>query len=296
MDHAEVRERLELAAVEPGELDRLAAGDTPDAAAIAGHLAGCPACAEEAHRLARLVPLVREAAQTIPPEALRAQTLDLVRTVGRPRGANLTLVEPSSRAGAGSSSQAAVTPVSAPVGVVPADPAEDRRPPRRRLTRVPATIAAVVALVLLAGGAVYAVQQSQQHAAESAALAELNTATLRVSALPDSTRVELTGTSGNGEPAKGTLLFSPATTELVISSPNLAAPAAGQQYACWMERPDGSRSKMGYMDFGGGLAYWSGWNDHLRDAGPGTKFGITLIGADGHPVDGDTMTGAVDRT
>ena len=56
MDHAEVRERLELAAIEPGELDRLAAGDTPDAAAIAGHLAGCPACAEEAHRLARLVP------------------------------------------------------------------------------------------------------------------------------------------------------------------------------------------------------------------------------------------------
>ena len=41
IDHAEVRERLELAAVEPGELDRLAAGDTVDSAAIAGHLAGC---------------------------------------------------------------------------------------------------------------------------------------------------------------------------------------------------------------------------------------------------------------
>ena len=100
MDHAEVRERLELAALEPGGSIVSLRATRPMRPPIAGHLAGCPACAEEAHRLARLVPLVREAAQTIPPEALRAQTLDLVRTVGRPRGANLTLVEPSSRPGA----------------------------------------------------------------------------------------------------------------------------------------------------------------------------------------------------
>ena len=54
IDHADVRELLELAAAEPGGLDRLAAGDTVDAAAVAGHLVGCPSCAEEARRLAAL--------------------------------------------------------------------------------------------------------------------------------------------------------------------------------------------------------------------------------------------------
>ena len=45
MDHNEVRELLEDAAVEPGGLERLMAGDTPNAALVAGHLAGCAECA-----------------------------------------------------------------------------------------------------------------------------------------------------------------------------------------------------------------------------------------------------------
>jgi len=44
MDHDAVREQMELAAVEPDGLERLMAGDTPTAQAVAGHLAGCPAC------------------------------------------------------------------------------------------------------------------------------------------------------------------------------------------------------------------------------------------------------------
>ncbi len=40
MDHEETREQLELAALEPGGLERLMAGDTPLAQAVAGHLAG----------------------------------------------------------------------------------------------------------------------------------------------------------------------------------------------------------------------------------------------------------------
>ena len=47
MDHSEVRELLQDAAVEPGGLERLMAGDTPTAAVVAGHLAGCPDCADE---------------------------------------------------------------------------------------------------------------------------------------------------------------------------------------------------------------------------------------------------------
>ena len=45
MDHNDVRELLEDAAVEPGGLERLMAGDTPNAALVAGHLAGCADCA-----------------------------------------------------------------------------------------------------------------------------------------------------------------------------------------------------------------------------------------------------------
>src|SRR6185295_16671921 len=49
----EVGERMGLAALEPEGLDRLMAGDTLDAAAVATHLAGCPACREELGRLRR---------------------------------------------------------------------------------------------------------------------------------------------------------------------------------------------------------------------------------------------------
>ena len=53
MEHAEALERIEIAAAEPDGLDRLMAGDTADAAAVAGHLAGCPSCAEELVRIRR---------------------------------------------------------------------------------------------------------------------------------------------------------------------------------------------------------------------------------------------------
>ena len=75
MNHADVRERMELAALEPEGLDRLMAGDTLDAAAVATHLAGCPACLEELGRLRRTAELVRrgllggELARLVPSEA-----------------------------------------------------------------------------------------------------------------------------------------------------------------------------------------------------------------------------------
>ena len=71
MDHDDVREQLELAAVEPDGLDRLMAGDTATAAAIAGHLAGCDACTTELERLRRGVPLLRDVVRTSPPADLR---------------------------------------------------------------------------------------------------------------------------------------------------------------------------------------------------------------------------------
>lgn len=261
IDHADVRERLELAAVEPGGIDRLAAGDTVESATIAGHLAGCSTCAEEARRLAHAAPVIAEVARSVPPEALRDRTLALVREVGRSRGQ--------------------VT-------------ASSGERPGRRAFGWPTAIAAVIAIALLAAGGLLAVRVNQQLQEKSEALAELNTATLRVSALPDATRVELLAPSDSAAAGTGTLLFSPATTELVISSPSLAEPPSGQRFACWLTRPDGSRARMGYMYFGGGLAYWTGWDDKLRDVGPGTTFGVTLVDSNGRPVGvGDALVGTI---
>ena len=83
MEHAEARELLEIAALEPGGFDRLAAGDTADAAALAGHIAGCTECAAELERLRRASAVIREAVRTVPPADLRDRTLAYVAAVGR---------------------------------------------------------------------------------------------------------------------------------------------------------------------------------------------------------------------
>ena len=66
MDHDAVREVLDLAAAEPGGLDRLMAGDTATAAAVAAHLVGCEACTAELERLRQVSGLVREVIVTTP--------------------------------------------------------------------------------------------------------------------------------------------------------------------------------------------------------------------------------------
>src|SRR5688500_8413272 len=90
MDHAEARELLEIAAVEPGGFDRLIAGDTIEAAALAGHVAGCSACAEELESLRRQSAVIRDSLRSLPPPDLRERTLAFVAAVGRPRPALAT--------------------------------------------------------------------------------------------------------------------------------------------------------------------------------------------------------------
>ncbi len=87
MEHAEALEQIETAAVEPDGLERLMAGDTPDAAAVAGHLAGCSACADELVRIRRTATVAREVIAAEPDPALRERTLAFVRAVGRDRSA-----------------------------------------------------------------------------------------------------------------------------------------------------------------------------------------------------------------
>lgn len=272
IDHADVRELLELAAVEPSGIERLSAGDTAEAAVVAGHLAGCPSCAEEARRLATAGPILREVVGSIPPDALRERTLAFVRQVGRARGA------------------------SAPVPTTAIGRAIDPS----RLTRLrrwqagwPVALAATIVISLVVGGALVGARSGQElrdQQAQTAALAKLDAATLSLAGKPDVQRVALIATTDTA--VTGTLLFSATARDLVMSASGLKPPAAGQEFSCWMTAPDGSRIRIGTMVFGGGLAYWAGWTDELAAARPGTQFGVTLIDGSGKPV-GDVLIGTV---
>jgi anti-sigma-K factor RskA len=267
MDHAEARELLELAAVEPGGLDRLMAGDTPDAAALAGHLAGCPDCAATLARLRRDAAVIASVVRSTPSPALRDRTLDYVRQIGRDRS---------------------------PSPSVPAlaDVAEARRgEPRsrgRRAALLAGLAAALIAAVAGTGLILDARNQSliAQQAEIVAGLSKVTSSTLRLEAQPDVRRVELAG--GPGSTANGSILFSPASRELVVVASGLTEPAAGQELRCWVE-VDGRRDPVGRMYFGGELSFWVGDVDRLGGIGSGARFGVSLVNADGTPVEGDPV-------
>ena len=300
MDHAQVRELLELAAVEPDGLDRLAAGDTVESAAAAGHLAGCPTCAEEARRLAAIGPVLRDAVASVPPDDLRVRTLALVRAVGRERGvtADATGAATGVAAAATEVPIANPAPEEAPAGD---DVAEPPRPmtlakPSRPRRTIWASLAAAAVIVVLTAGGVVAVRSAADARTQADNLADLNQATLDLTAEPDSLRVSLVAV-GDPTATPGTLLFSSTSKEMAVSAPSLSDPGRGNAFACWMTRPDGSRVRLGWMEFGGGLAYWSGWSEELAQAGPGTTFGVTLVDSDGKPVaPGDVLTGTVEHS
>src|SRR4051794_24249228 len=85
MDHADALERIEIAAAEPDGLERLMAGDTPDAAAVAGHLAGCESCQAQLASIRRTAVLARRVIEAEPDPELKARTLAYIREVGRDR-------------------------------------------------------------------------------------------------------------------------------------------------------------------------------------------------------------------
>src|SRR3954451_19514040 len=85
MDHADALERIEIAAAEPDGLERLMAGDTPDAVAVAGHLAGCEPCQAQLAAIRRTAVLARRVIAAEPDPELKARTLAYIREVGRDR-------------------------------------------------------------------------------------------------------------------------------------------------------------------------------------------------------------------
>jgi Anti-sigma-K factor rskA len=264
MDHDEVLEQLELAAVEPGGLDRLMAGDTAMAAAVVGHLAGCEPCSEELRRLSRAAPLLRDLVRTTPPADLRDRTLAFVRERGRPRG------------------EAADRPQVGPDQPTPATSGKTR-------SRIPAWAAAIAAAVIVAVGVVgfqVGRTEAERNGTAVGALETVTRTALDISSEPDARRVTLT--SSGGTLTSGTLLFSPSTTRLVVVATDLGQPPSGKEYRCWVEI-DGARHDVGRMFFADELAFWVGDTPEVSDLPDGTLFGVSLTDVGGPSLSADPV-------
>lgn len=271
MEHDDVIEQLELAAVEPDGLARLMAGDTPIASAVAGHLAGCEACTTEFERLGRAAPLLRDVVRTTPPADLRERTLAYVRERGEPRGAAASAVAPVATA-----ADATTAPAPAPVAA--------HRPVTSRLLPWVASLAAAVVLAV-AATSYFADQQAAQRLADLQravdGLEAVASATIQITGQPDAERVSL---AARDTDAWGSLLFSRATTKLVVVATGLDRPPAGKEYRCWVEL-GGKRENVGRMYFADDLAYWVGDTPAISEAQPGTTFGVSLADLDGTALD-----------
>jgi hypothetical protein len=277
MDHDETREQLELAAAEPGGLDRLMAGDTATAQIVAAHLAGCPACADELARLDRAARLIRHAVREQPPADLRERTLAAIRAAGVPRGAAPLAVGPPPTASAGVGPP---TPIAAGATV-----REVRR--LRTLGWVAAVAAAIVVSVVATTTYVDSRVDERLTAQKGTiqALEEVTAATLIVTAAPDARRVALAAADPG---LRGTLVFSPSTSELVVVATGLTPPPAGQEYR--VERAD-DRERVGLMFFSDGLAYWVGPVPAVEGLSGEARFGVSLVTLDGSVGSVDVMSG-----
>jgi hypothetical protein len=268
MEHSEVRELLEDAAIEPGGLERLMAGDTPTASIVAGHLAGCADCSEELERLRRSVGLIRPTVQLVPPPELRERTLAYVAALGRPRGATMDADPAGAQAGAPIPSIATAAP----------RPISTRWRPGRRGWLASAAAPRIVAVsgTALLVNANHA-STTQALSAEVDALGDVARGTLRVDAEPDVRRIELASAPGTtGTKATGSLVFSPTSTELVVVAEHLTPAPAGHEYRCWVD-VDGHRTGIGKMFFGGDLAYWVGTVKSVAGLPSSARFGVSLV-------------------
>jgi len=267
MDHDATREQLELAALEPGGLDRLMAGDTATAQAVASHLAGCASCSDELVRLSIASTVIRTVVRELPSPDPRERTLAVVRATGVSRRA--TAMAPRVPAAA-----------EAPVAAV-------RR--GRLVLGWVGVIAATVALSVLTTSFIVGARVDTQLAAQAKtveALEEVTTATLAITAMADAEHVALVGTTDRT--LDGNLVFSPSTTELVVVATGLTPPPAGKEYRCWVQT-GGARRRVGKMFFSADLAYWIGPAPAVSGLAGAATFGVSLVEVTGQGVDADPV-------
>jgi len=286
MDHEGTREQLELAAVEPGGLERLMAGDTATAQAVAAHLAGCPSCSDELVRLQRATAVIRDAVREQPPADLKERTLAAIRTEGVRRPLIATLPA-HAVAGAGATGVGASTTTVEPMALPAAGDrvAADRRPSRTQWLGWAGTIAAAVLLSVVTTTAVVNNRVDSEMAAQNAqmvALESVTAATMGVAGEPDAEHVDLHGVQNTAQ--TGDLVYSPSTLDLVVVAKGLTPPPAGQEYRCWV-MVNGQREPIGKMFFSAHLAYWTGPVQELAGVSDGATFGVSLVSVSGGSID-----------
>ncbi len=291
-DHDEVRELLELASVEPGGLDRLEAGDTPEAVLVVGHVAGCPSCLEEMARLRRADALLRPILAAEPDPALRERTLAFVRAVGVARTGQPALVEDAAAAEPASASEPATAAAPSSAGPSPAAELEPTpgpvitgagRPWRRRMVGIPAwaaTLAAALVVGLVGGALLVGGGVNRGDAAFETVALE----TAQLYAAGDTREMVLVDAAGT--PA-GTLVLSASAGRLLVTATGLAEPARGDEYRCWVAVGD-ARTTIGTMQWADGVGWWAGDAAIPADLPPGVSYGVSLV-AEGSPGPGTVL-------
>ena len=251
MDHEETREQLELAALEPGGLDRLMAGDTPRRAVGGGPPRGLSSRARtELGRLRRSSAVLRSDLREMPPPDLKARTLAAIRAEGVQRP--LVAASRASPYAAGrwrrrrgdDHGRRGHEPEAAPGAW--------------STFAMVATIAAAVVLSVVTTSLIVGSRVDDQLAQQSQTIDGLEDVTTTTLTSPRSPTPSTSQLAGVSDPSStGRLVYSPATTELVVVATGLTEPAPGYEYRCWVE-VGGKRERIGRMFFGDELAYWAG--------------------------------------
>jgi hypothetical protein len=246
MDHVDVREQLELEALEPGRLEALLQGRGQ--AVLIEHLAECAECRAEGEALRTTTRLLALAA----PDTVRA-----------PRGARDRLL-----ARARESRPQAI----APGAEVPAVAGQDRG---RRAAAL-AGLATAAAILILAGAGLLTSDLARQRdaaAQQATSLGRVAATTDELLRDPSHRRAILTDASSQ---PSGSVLVSGSTGQLVVVSERLPDAPAGQRYGCFMER-EGRFMRIGWMAATDDLAFWIGSVGDLPDPGrAGDRFVISL--------------------
>jgi hypothetical protein len=286
LDHADVLEALDLAAVEPGGLTRLVVAPEPGDSAVFAHLAACGDCATELARIRRMDGLLRAGMGPGPTPELRERTLALIRDVGIERGASVA-------GAAADADRAAAMPMLEPASGAPdSGPVEPVRLDQRRrrgpgFTLWAASLAAAV--VVAVAGTAFVVGSAAQRTidaerAQNAAAVAVAESALGLVVDPTAIRIPMASPSGT---ATGLVLIAPHDYRTAVVAAGLPEAPAGQEYACYVVI-DGARVLVGRMAERGDVYAWTGTVGAFAGVAGSSigEYGVVLVPKGSQSVDG----------
>jgi len=274
MEHAEAHERLADLALEPRALGGLASAEDPASRELRSHVAGCQLCSADVAGWLRTWAALGAGDRAVPDLGAGDPRVLVPPAELRTRIMRAIEVAPAS-------SPASPSPIGRPSGSVVPFASRAFGGIRRRAVGLVA-IAAVVAALLAGGVAIQSRLDLQHSRSDAAALASIESSVGRILAEPGHSEVPLLAADGS---TGGVLAWSDA--EFAVLTSDLAVPAEGQTYRCWIEL-NGKRTVLGDLSFSGSMAAWAGpmgsWQWYFT---PGAKFGVSLFsttGSSGAPI------------